>query len=60
MTNISLNLKNTYNFTTNHGDKIEIKAYFKEEAIIEFQEDHQRIGPDYYKPTIFVKVEKVV
>jgi hypothetical protein len=52
-------IRNTYLFTTNQGDKIEIKAYFQEEAIIEFQEDHQRIGVDYYKPTVFVKVEKV-
>jgi hypothetical protein len=53
-------IRNTYLFTTNQGDKIEVRAWFEEEAIIEFQEDHQRIGPDYYKPTIFVKVEKVV
>ena len=54
-----INLLNTYDFTTNHGDKIEIKAYFQEEAIIEFQEDHQQLGVRYYKPTVFVKVEKV-
>lgn len=54
-----IDLLNTYVFETNHGDKITIKAYFKEEAIIEFQEDYQKIGTSYYKPTVFVKVEKV-
>ncbi len=54
-----INLLNTYVFETNHGDKITIKAYFKEEAIIEFQEDYQKIGTSYYTPTVFVKVEKV-
>ena len=54
-----IDLLNTYVFETNHGDKITIKAYFKEEAIIEFQEDHQKIGTSYYTPTVFVKVEKV-
>ena len=39
-----IDLLNTYVFETNHGDKITIKAYFKEEAIIEFQEDYQKIG----------------
>ncbi len=54
-----IDLLNTYVFETNHGDKITIKAYFKEEAIIEFQEDYQKIGTSYYTPTVFVKVEKV-
>ena len=54
-----INLLNTYNFTTNHGDTIEIKAYFREEAIIEFQENHQQLGMNYYKPTVFIKLKKV-
>jgi hypothetical protein len=54
-----MNLLNTYTFTTNHGDEIDIKAYFEEEAIIKFQKNHQRIGPRYYHPVVFTKVEKV-
>jgi hypothetical protein len=54
-----IDLLNTYIFETNHGDKITIKAYFREEAIIEFQKDYQKIGTRYYKPTVFVKVKKV-
>lgn len=57
MTNISINLKKAYIFTTNQGKKIEIEAYFKEEAIIIFQEKHQRIGPKYYHPVVFTEIE---
>jgi len=54
-----INLRNTYNFTTNQGKQIEVKAFFEEEAIIKFQKNHQRIGPRYYHPVVFTKVEKV-
>ncbi len=53
-----MNLLNTYTFTTNHGDEIDIKAYFEEEAIKIFQKKYQRIGPKYYHPTVFTKIEK--
>jgi hypothetical protein len=59
MTNISINLKKAYIFTTNQGKKIEIDAYFEEEAIIEFQKNHQRVGPKYYHPVVFTKIEEV-
>ena len=52
-----IDLRNTYSFTTNQGKKIEIEAYFKEEAILIFQEKHQRIGPKYYHPIVFTKIE---
>jgi len=54
-----ISLLNTYRFTTNHNDKILIKAYFEEEAINTFQEKHQKIGARYYKPTVFVNVKKL-
>ena len=54
-----ISLLNTYKFTTNHNDKILVKAYFEEEAINIFQKKHQKIGTRYYKPTVFVKVKKV-
>jgi hypothetical protein len=53
-----MNLKKNYIFTTNHGDKIEIEAYFEEEAIMIFQEKHQRIGTKYYHPTVFTKLKE--
>ena len=54
-----IDLLNTYVFETNHGEKITIKAYFKEEAIIEFQEDYQKIGLQFCNsrevlPTLFI------
>ncbi len=54
-----ISLLNTYRFTTNHNDKILVKAYFEEEAINIFQEKHQKIGTRYYKPTVFVNVKKL-
>ena len=54
-----ISLQNTYKFITNNDDEILVKAYFEEEAIIKFQKNHQRIGPRYYKPVVFVSVEKV-
>ncbi len=54
-----ISLLNTYKFVTNHDDEILIKAHFEEEAINEFQKKHQRIGPRYYKPVVFVSVKKL-
>tara|TARA_R100001163_G_scaffold1415_1_gene2276 strand:- start:442 stop:645 length:204 start_codon:yes stop_codon:yes gene_type:complete len=54
-----ISLLNTYRFTTNHNNKILIKAYFEEEAINMFQEKHQKIGTRYHKPTVFVNVKKL-
>ena len=54
-----ISLLNTYKFVTNHDDEILIKALFEEEAINEFQKKHQRIGPRYYKPVVFVSVKKL-
>jgi hypothetical protein len=54
-----MDLRNTYAFTTNHGDKINIRALFEEEAITKFQKNHQRIGPRYYHPVVFIKVERL-
>ena len=55
--NLIMNLKKNYIFTTNHDDKIEIEAYFEEEAIMIFQEKYQRIGTKYYHPTVFTKLK---
>jgi hypothetical protein len=52
-------IRNAYLFTTNQGDKIEVRAWFEEEAIIKFQKNHQRIGPKYYHPVVFTAVERV-
>ncbi len=53
-----MNLKNTYIFTTNTDKQIKIEALFEEEAIKIFQKKYQRIGPKYYMPTVFTKIEK--
>jgi hypothetical protein len=62
MTNISINLKNTYLLSVSEGSRqiqIKIDAYFKEEAIIIFQKKYQKVGPKYYHPTVFTKIEKM-
>ena len=52
-----MNLKNTYIFTPNTDKQIKIEALFEEEAIRIFQKKHPRIGPKYYMPTVFTKIE---
>jgi len=53
-----MNLLRTFVFTTNHGDEIEIKTWFREQAILEFAEEYQIIGTCTYIPTVWVKLKE--
>ncbi len=55
----TMDLRNTYEFTTNQGGKILIRAWFEEEAIIKFQKNHQRIGTKYYHPVVFTGIKRL-